>query len=139
MLIFSGLGSFVSERVLPVARTAMPVIFLVIGVSLIGYGYFIDRALDAIGTMPYLARLFWCFVLIAPPAFLMGFPMPVAMTTLGRLGKEHMFLWAWGINGCFSVIGAALVPVLATSFGLHSVLAVSALPISSHCRCSMRC
>lgn len=125
MLIFSGLGSFVSERVLPVARTAMPVIFLIIGVSLIGYGYFIDRALDAIGTMPYLARLLWCFVLIAPPAFLMGFPMPVAMTTLGRLGKEHMFLWAWGINGCFSVIGAALVPVLATSFGLHSVLAVS--------------
>jgi hypothetical protein len=55
----------------------------------------------------------------------MGFPMPVAMTTLGRLGKEAMFLWAWGINGCFSVIGAALVPVLATSFGLHSVLAVS--------------
>ncbi len=127
MLIFSGLGSFVSERVLPNARRSMPIIFIAIGAILIGYGYFIDRALDAIGTMPYLARLFWCFVLIAPPAFLMGFPMPVAMTTLGRLGKEHMFLWAWGINGCFSVIGAALVPVLSTSFGLHSVLAVSGL------------
>ncbi len=48
----------------------------------------------------------------------MGFPMPTAMTTLGRLGKQHMFLWAWGINGCFSVIGAAIVPIVATSFGL---------------------
>ena len=125
MLIFSGLGSFVSERVLPTARATMPVIFAIIGAILIGYGYFIDHALNAIGSLDYGWRLFWCFVLIAPPAFLMGFPMPVAMTTLGRLGKEHMFLWAWGINGCFSVIGAALVPVLATSFGLHSVLAVS--------------
>ena len=59
-----------------------------------------------------------CFLFIAPPAFLMGFPMSVAMTTLGRLGKEHMFIWAWGVNGCFSVIGAAAAPVLATSFGL---------------------
>jgi uncharacterized protein YaaW (UPF0174 family) len=34
-------------------------------------------------------------------------------------------VWAWGINGCFSVIGAALVPVVATSFGLATVLTVS--------------
>ena len=57
----------------------------------------------------------------------MGFPMSVAMTTLGRLGKEHMFIWAWGVNGCFSVIGAAAAPVLATSFGLASVIEVAAL------------
>ena len=36
-----------------------------------------------------------------------------------------MFIWAWGINGCFSVIGAALVPVIATSFGLDRVLMVT--------------
>jgi hypothetical protein len=36
-----------------------------------------------------------------------------------------MFLWAWGINGCFSVIGAALVPLVATSFGLSAVLLVA--------------
>ena len=69
-------------------------------------------------------RLAICFLTVAPPAYLMGFPMPTAMTTLARLGKEHMFLWAWGINGCFSVIGAAAVPLIATAFGLSSVLAV---------------
>jgi hypothetical protein len=47
------------------------------------------------------------------------------MTTLARLGKDHMFLWAWGINGCFSVVGAALVPVIAASFGLAAVLVAS--------------
>jgi hypothetical protein len=83
--------------------------------------------LDWIGTFPYLVRLFFCFALILPPAFLMGFPMPMAMTSLARLGKDHMFLWAWGINGCFSVIGAAIVPLIATSFGLTPVLLISGL------------
>jgi hypothetical protein len=55
----------------------------------------------------------------------MGFPMPTAMTSLARLGKDHMFLWAWGIDGCFSVIGAAAVPIIATSFGLAWVLIVA--------------
>ena len=55
----------------------------------------------------------------------MGFPMPTAMTTLGRLGKEHMFIWAWGVNGCFSVIGAAAAPVIATNFGLGAVIEIA--------------
>jgi hypothetical protein len=55
----------------------------------------------------------------------MGFPMPTAMTTLGRLGKEHLFIWAWGVNGCFSVIGAAAAPVIATNFGLGAVIEIA--------------
>jgi hypothetical protein len=125
MLVFSGLGSFASERYFDRARTIMPRIFLAIGALLIGYGLALDSVLDWIGTFPYALRLVFCFVLIFPLAFLMGFPMPIAMTTLARLGKDHMFLWAWGINGCFSVVGAALVPVIATSFGLAAVLIVS--------------
>jgi predicted membrane-bound spermidine synthase len=125
MLVFSGLGSFVSERFLDRARDVMPKIFVAIGAILIAYGLALDRVLDFIGTFPYLVRLLLCFMLVFPPAFLMGFPMPTAMTTLGRLGKDHMFLWAWGINGCFSVIGAALVPVIATSLGLTAVLWVA--------------
>jgi hypothetical protein len=57
----------------------------------------------------------------------MGFPMSTAMTTLGRLGKEHMFIWAWGVNGCFSVIGAAAAPVIATNFGLGAVIEIAGL------------
>ena len=124
MLVFSGLGSLTADRVLGQARRILPAILLAIGVLLIGYGLFLDRALELIGTLPYGLRLAICFLTVAPPAYLMGFPMPTAMTTLARLGKEHMFLWAWGINGCFSVIGAAAVPLIATAFGLSSVLAV---------------
>jgi hypothetical protein len=127
MLVFSGLGALTSERALPYMRTVMPVLFVAVGAMLILYGLFLGQTLDAIGAFPYPARLIICFLLIAPPAFLMGFPMPVAMTTLGRLGKDHMFVWAWGVNGCFSVIGAAAAPVIATNFGLAAVIEVAGL------------
>lgn len=122
MLVFSGIGSFMSERFLNRAPKLMPKIFLVIGGLLIGYSLILDPILDVIGGMAYSLRLVCCFLLIAPPAFLMGFPMATGMSTLTRLEKHHMFLWAWGVNGCFSVIGAALVPIIATSFGLTAVL-----------------
>jgi len=109
------------------ARRIMPFVFVAIGLLLISYGTLIDPVLDRIGTLPYAARLLLSILLLAPPTFLMGMPMPTAMTTLGRLGKDHMFLWAWGINGCFSVIGAALVPIVATTFGLGTVLALAGL------------
>jgi spermidine synthase len=127
MLVFSGIGSFFSERFLDRARSIMPKIFLAIFALLTLYAFAIDFALDWIGTLPYVLRILLCLLLLMPPAFLMGFPMPTAMTTLGRLGKDHMFLWAWGINGCFSVIGAALVPIVATSFGLPAVVLVGAV------------
>jgi MFS family permease len=126
MLVFSGIGSFFSERYLDRARTTMPRIFAAIFVILAIYAFTIDYALDWIGTLPYALRIVCCLLLLLPPAFLMGFPMPTAMTMLGRLGKDHMFLWAWGINGCFSVIGAALVPIVSTSFGLPAVVLVGA-------------
>jgi hypothetical protein len=126
MLVFSGLGAFMSERFLDRARVTMPRIFLGIFSILALYAFTIDFALDWIGTLPYALRILFCLLLILPPAFLMGFPMPTAMTMLGRLGKDHMFLWAWGVNGCFSVIGAALVPIVATSFGLPAVVLIGA-------------
>ena len=131
MLVFSGLGALVSERILPFMRVFMPILFVAIAAMLIGYALFLNLALDAIGALPYSARLLFCFAFIAPPAFLMGFPMSTAMTTLGRLGKEHMFIWAWGVNGCFSVIGAAAAPVIATNFGLGAVIEIAGLRLFS--------
>jgi hypothetical protein len=127
MLVFSGLGALISERILPIMRVFMPALFVAIAAILVGYALYLNLALDAIGALPYYSRLLFCFGFIAPPAFLMGFPMSTAMTTLGRLGKDHMFIWAWGVNGCFSVIGAAAAPVIATNYGLGAVIEIAGL------------
>jgi hypothetical protein len=87
MLVFSGFGSFFSERYIDRARSVMPRIFLAIFAILTLYAFTIDYALDWIGTLPYALRIVLCLLLLLPPAFLMGFPMPTAMTTLGRLAR----------------------------------------------------
>ncbi|WP_189636767.1 hypothetical protein [Rhizobium phaseoli] len=126
LLVFSGLGSLVSERIVDRSRTRLPFILFGISFFLVAYASALAPVLDWIGGLPYGLRLAASFVLVAPPAFLMGFPMAAGMVWLARLGKDHLFVWAWGINGCFSVVGAAMVPIIATSFGLRVVFGVSA-------------
>jgi len=127
MLVFSGLGSLVSGRYIEICRKLMPVIFIAIATMLLIYGYLLDPVLNAIGVWPYGLRIIACLAILFPAAFLMGFCFPTAMAMLSNLGKEHLFLWAWGINGCFSVIGSVLVPLVAAQFGLGALLLIAAV------------
>jgi hypothetical protein len=125
MLVCSGVGSLVSETIADRARVTLPVVLALIGALLLAYSVILSPVLNAIGGLTYALRLVCCFALIAPPAFLMGFPMATGMGMLSRLRKDQLFIWAWGVNGCFSVIGAALVPIIATGFGLTAVIATA--------------
>jgi hypothetical protein len=126
MLVFSGLGSLASGRFLDSCRRVMPRVFLIISGILVLYSLILGPVLDVIGLWPYGLRIVACLALLFPPAFLMGFPFPTGMAMLSRLGKEHFFLWAWGINGLFSVIGSVAVPLIAVLFGLKAVMWVAA-------------
>ncbi|HEX4572951.1 MAG TPA: hypothetical protein VH184_21145 [Dongiaceae bacterium] len=126
MLVFSGLGSLTSGRFLDRCRTVMPRIFLAIAAILLAYSFLLGPVLDVIGLWPYGLRILACLALLFPPAFLMGFPFPTGMGMLSRLGKEHFFLWAWGINGLFSVIGSVAVPLIGVLFGLKALIWVAA-------------
>jgi hypothetical protein len=48
----------------------------------------------------------------------MGMPFPLALREL----DEPLVPWAWGINGCASVVSAALATLLAVDFGFSAVL-----------------
>jgi hypothetical protein len=126
MLVFSGLGSLTSGRYLERCRTIMPRIFLAIAAILLIYSFILGPILDVIGLWPYGLRIVACLGLLLPPAFLMGFPFPTGMAMLSRLGKDHFFLWAWGINGLFSVVGSVAVPLVAVLFGLKALMWVAA-------------
>jgi hypothetical protein len=64
--------------------------------------------------------------LVAPLAIGMGLPFPLALARL-RVTAPALVPWAWGVNGCASVIAAALAGLLAMSFGVRSLLLAGAL------------
>jgi hypothetical protein len=127
MLLFSGLGSYLSARFMPVAGRAIIVICSSITAILVLYAAYLDRILGLVGLWPYGTKIIFCLLLLFPVAFLMGFPFALGMSTLSRLKKEHFFVWAWGINGSFSVVGSVLVPIISVSLGISTVILVAAV------------
>ena len=64
--------------------------------------------------------------LVAPIATCMGMPFPRALARLRRLDPA-LLPWAWGVNGCASVIGAVLATGLAIHLGQTFVITCAAL------------
>ncbi len=126
MLVFSGIGSFVSERFIQQSGRIMLTTAVSVAVLVAVYAWWFDSLIGPIGNWPYGLKILACLVLLFPLAFLMGFPFALGMATLATLKKEAFFVWAWGINGSFSVVGSVLAPVLAVLFGLKLVLLAAA-------------
>ena len=63
-----------------------------------------------------LSRYVVSILLIAPLGFCMGMPFPMALARLSQTIPE-LIPWAWGINGCASVISAILATLIAMQFG----------------------
>ena len=66
-------------------------------------------------------KILLALALIAPLAFPMGMPFPLALTNVSAR-VPHLVPWAWGINGCASLISAVLATLLAIHFGFSLVV-----------------
>ncbi|HYQ61004.1 MAG TPA: hypothetical protein VEP29_08125, partial [Desulfatiglandales bacterium] len=59
-------------------------------------------------------------------SFFLGWPFPMGLReTSGRY--PSLVPWAWGINGCASVIGAVLGKLISMSVGLRLTMLIAAL------------
>lgn len=65
---------------------------------------------------PLGARLLVACGLIGPPAFFMGWPFPAGLSVTAR-HEPGLVPWAWGVNGCASVVGAVTGKLLCISLG----------------------
>ena len=73
-----------------------------------------DGVVDFQGEWGYL-------VLIAPLAFCMGMPFPLGLSRVSAVAPT-LVPWAWGINGCASVLSAVLATLLAIHVGFTGVV-----------------
>lgn len=73
---------------------------------------------------PDPAKVMVSVLLIAPLAFAMGMPFPLGLSRVSALAPQ-LVPWAWGVNGCASVLSAVLAMMLAIHFGFTVVVAVA--------------
>jgi hypothetical protein len=125
-LIFAGLGSFWSRRysLRDMQRSGM--LRAAIGIVLTGLGYLflLDPLFNLLSAWPVTARMVISSLLIAPLAFFMGSPFPLALSSLGKQASTLIPL-AWGVNGCASVLSAVLATLLAIHFGFFTVIVLA--------------
>src|SRR4030095_8340781 len=72
-------------------------------------------------TWPVVARAAAGLLGLAPLAFAMGLPFPLGLARLARTQPEFV-PWAWGLNGCASVVSAMAALLLAMAVGLRTTL-----------------
>ena len=117
ILVFSGLGSLASGRLTRVFPHIILVLAALAVVYPLGLSPFFEAALGL--ELPF--RLLISVGVLAPLSFLMGIPFPQGVRMVGD-AAPGLVAWAWGINGCLSVISSVLAMILALSFGFSWVL-----------------
>ena len=125
MMLASGAGSYYSSGLL-LKRSILQKILLMIAVLLVFYSFFLSTFLQNITGLPVGLKLAVSLLIIAVPSVLMGMPFPMGLRLLSAI-EEKNIPWAWGINGCMSVISAALAILLAVETGFTLVMILAGL------------
>ncbi len=124
MLLSSGIGSLLSERLLK-ERWHGPALLGAICCTILLYARFLTPLLLAAIGLPGGARIALALLLIAPAGLLMGVPFPLGIRLLAATAEAEI-PWAWGINGCLSVVSTLLATVIAVELGFTWVMAGAA-------------
>ena len=127
-LVFAGIGSQFSMLISLNKSRRLVLHMAVLAITLISLIYLLvlESMFSMLATLPAALKIISAIVLIAPLALFMGMPFPLAIASLSD--HSHVLIpWAWGINGCASVISAVLATLLAIHCGFSTVLMLAVL------------
>jgi hypothetical protein len=124
-LVSAGLGSGVSKSA--AARWPQSAVVLAVAVVVaIGAAYvaLLPYLFGGLMGWPLAAKCVVAVGLIAPLGFAMGLPFPLGLSRVAE-STPALLPWAWGINGCASVVAAVMASLLAMHIGFTAVLAIA--------------
>jgi spermidine synthase len=75
---------------------------------------------------PFGGRLVLTVVVVGALSFFLGWPFPIGLRETS-FRFPSLVPWAWGINGCASVVGAVLGKMISMSVGLRMTMGIAAL------------
>jgi len=127
-LIFAGLGSGYSKQLAERAGFKATARYGIYAILFLGFLYLLslEQLLGLLLTQTLPLKIAASVALIAPLAFAMGIPFAMGLSELGS-HSEALLPWAWGVNGCASVISAVAATLVAIHFGFTAVMAAALL------------
>jgi hypothetical protein len=125
MLIFSGLGSLLSSKILKLFKGNNAIIYIIIAVLTATIALVNPILFTKFVRIEPFFRILISIGLIAPLSFFMGIPFPLGISKI-QTNSRYLVAYSWGVNGFFSVIGSVLVVMLSMSYGFKVVFMASA-------------
>jgi spermidine synthase len=125
ILIFAGIGSLFSGRIKNnvVLYACLATFACSVLIWLLMYLMPVITSLLLMQSLPI--RICVVILTIAPLAFFMGLPFPLALKSIAH-PTQQLVPWAWAINGSSSVIASIIAIIIAMQYGFEMVLSISA-------------
>jgi len=117
LLVFSGFGGFMSQRIAP-QKLRYVLVALIAVLILMSFAF--HSILHQILGFSKITRYILSLILLIPIGFLMGLPFPLGMQHLLNLPSQRAY--AWTANGCASVLASIASAQIALGFGIPAIL-----------------
>ncbi|MBI4008159.1 MAG: SAM-dependent methyltransferase [Planctomycetes bacterium] len=127
-LLFAGLGAYASKLEIFAGQGRFKFVITAIIVLLLFYIISLDTVFKGIGFISPWVKIIITIVMLAPVSFFMGMPFPIGLTKVSQSASSgpNFIPWAWGINGCASVLSPIIGLILAIHLGFDAVLIIGA-------------
>ncbi|MGQ9631218.1 MAG: SAM-dependent methyltransferase [bacterium] len=117
LLVFSGLGSLVSNRA---GDGFLPWVIVSLCLLAVLYALFANRLFSPFLGLGIVGRITVAVFLLSPLSVAMGMPFPMGLRLLRRSAPD-LIPFAWGANGCASVVSSIVSVFIAIYWGFRAV------------------
>lgn len=121
MLVFSGLGSFFSARLVGQHLGRLRLVLVLAAAQIALLAMLATPLTNAAIGWGSFWKILLTIAMVGLPAFTMGIPFPMGLQLLERLHAPSV-RWAWALNAAASVLGSVTAIVLAISWGLRETM-----------------
>lgn len=124
LLIFSGIGSFLTSRIDAEAQNRwLKTVLLLLSALILTYIVTLPHFIHGLISIPTYFKIPLVVLGMVPLGLLMGMPFPMGIKMVDK--KAHdMIPWVWGINGATSVFASVFAIVVAITWGFSAAMAM---------------
>ena len=126
LILATGLGSLVSDRYPLNSQARLLGWSVLTGLFIAGLPFWLPGALSQLESAELLIRAGFCFAVMVPAGFLMGFGFPTGMRLVTALDPRPT-PWFWGINGAAGVLAASIGVFTSIALGIDVTLKIAAV------------